>query len=372
MTANPALPTQVKKKQPLDGQPLYGVLKFGDGPNERDYAVEVEEPISETSRIYVDSKADGDLTENPPLVWNVKKYKGPDGTSKTFYSATITVDLPYKGQVVPCSVGFYPSDKDRFGYYADFSLQGNLTLGGVKYDTIYWDSKAIWSPAKSQAIVMIDTDHDGKFHPAYEFFPDDKPFNIKGTTYELRQGLQGLTLVKSTKFVKERSLADMPADPNLANGLRPGKAALPFSKITMDGNAVAFPKTYSGKVVMLDFWATWCGPCMREAPNVAKIFAKYHSQGFEVLGVSLDNPNAQDSIIKTTERVGMTWPQIYEGKGWESALVKQYGIKAIPATYLVDGDTGKVLAMLDELRGEKLEPTIKAALQSKHLLSQVH
>jgi hypothetical protein len=68
----------------------------------------------------------------------------------------------------------------------------------------------------------------------------------------------------------------------------------------------------------------------------------------------------------------MTWPQIYEGKGWESALVKQYGIKAIPATYLVDGDTGKVLAMLDELRGEKLEPTIKAALQSKHLLSQVH
>jgi thiol-disulfide isomerase/thioredoxin len=366
MPTSPTAPDSLSLPASLPSGLEYGVLKFGSGSSEKKYSVAIEEPVSADSRIFVDEKADGNLTESPPFKWKARQFKTSDGTEKTSYSATISIDLPYQGTTVPCSVGIYLIDSSRVGYYGDFSLQGTATLKGVSYDAIYWDSTAHWDPQTADGTLMVDTDHDGKFHPGYEFFNPNQPFNIKGTTFDLKSMDGALAMVASKKWVKERTLADIPADPNLSNGLRPGKTAPIFAGMTLDGTTVSFPHSYAGKVVMLDFWATWCGPCMREAPNVAAVYAKYHSQGLEVLGVSLDNPNAKDAISKTTAHVGMIWPQIYDGKAWSGDLVKEYGIKAIPATYLVDGDSGKIIAMLSQLRGPELEQTVKKALASKH------
>ncbi|MBI4658192.1 MAG: TlpA family protein disulfide reductase [Verrucomicrobia bacterium] len=108
-----------------------------------------------------------------------------------------------------------------------------------------------------------------------------------------------------------------------------------------------------GKVVLIDFWATWCGPCIGELPNVLNTYKKYHDKGFEIIGISLDkDEKALASFIK---KEGVTWQQFFDGKGWENKLAEKYGILSIPATYLLDGG-GKIVAT--NLRGEALETEV--------------
>jgi thiol-disulfide isomerase/thioredoxin len=116
---------------------------------------------------------------------------------------------------------------------------------------------------------------------------------------------------------------------------------------------------FKGKVVMIDFWATWCGPCVGEVPNVAAVYQKYHDKGFEIIGVSLDREGDKDKMISFTKEHNMPWPQFYDGKYWQNELSVKYGIRSIPATFLLDG-SGKIIAK--NVRGEALEPAVKKAL----------
>jgi thiol-disulfide isomerase/thioredoxin len=120
---------------------------------------------------------------------------------------------------------------------------------------------------------------------------------------------------------------------------------------------------YKGKVVMVDFWATWCGPCVGEVPNVAKVYEKYHDKGFEIIGVSLDQDGNKDKLISFTKEHNMPWRQYFDGKFWNNDLAVKYGIRSIPAAYLLDG-TGKIIAKGGGIRGEGLEPAVQKALGS--------
>jgi thiol-disulfide isomerase/thioredoxin len=106
---------------------------------------------------------------------------------------------------------------------------------------------------------------------------------------------------------------------------------------------------YKGKVLLVDFWATWCGPCMVELPNVIATYDKYHAQGFEILGVSLDQDKA--AFEKCIAEKKMSWRHHFDGKGWQNEVAQLYGVQSIPATYLI-GPDGKVVAV--GLRGESL------------------
>jgi thiol-disulfide isomerase/thioredoxin len=101
----------------------------------------------------------------------------------------------------------------------------------------------------------------------------------------------------------------------------------------VDGTAVDLAKL-RGKVVLIDFWATWCGPCVAEVPEVVATYQKYHGQGFDIVGVSLDQDKA--ALEAFTKQHGMTWPQFFDGGGFDNAISKKFGIDAIPAMWLVD------------------------------------
>ncbi|NNE93110.1 MAG: TlpA family protein disulfide reductase [Verrucomicrobiales bacterium] len=112
-----------------------------------------------------------------------------------------------------------------------------------------------------------------------------------------------------------------------------------------------------GKVVLVDFWATWCGPCIQEMPNVINAYQEYHDKGFEVVGISLDQDRAKlDAFVDQNK---MPWPQYFDGKGWQNEIAGQFGIDSIPATFLI-GKDGKIAAT--NLRGPDLERAIKEEL----------
>lgn len=141
--------------------------------------------------------------------------------------------------------------------------------------------------------------------------------------------------------------------------LKVGAVPLAISGMDLDGKTVMLAQ-YKGKVVLLDFWATWCGPCVEELPNVVAAYNKYHAKGFDVVGISLDRENAKDKVVKFIHENKMPWRQIYDGKYWEAANAKAYGIHSIPFTLLIGAD-GKIAAV--GARGEDLAPAIEAALK---------
>jgi peroxiredoxin len=135
----------------------------------------------------------------------------------------------------------------------------------------------------------------------------------------------------------------------------------PFTAQDLEGKPIAL-SDYKGKVVLVDFWATWCGPCLREMPNVVAAYEKFKNKGFDVIGISLDRPDAEDKIRAMQERFGMPWRQIYDGGYWQARLAVENGIRSIPATFLVDRE-GKL--RYTNLRGEQLMQRVAELIEQK-------
>lgn len=139
-----------------------------------------------------------------------------------------------------------------------------------------------------------------------------------------------------------------------------GRQPPDFDEKSLSGSPISIARL-KGNVVLIDFWATWCPPCRAELPKVIQLYKQYHSQGFEIIGVSLDSDrDTLDKFLK--QQNGMTWPQYFDGQGWGNKLVGEYDVHGIPSTLLIGRD-GKIIEA--ELHGQELEDAVAKAVAAK-------
>ncbi|MDT0645937.1 TlpA disulfide reductase family protein [Zunongwangia sp. F260] len=137
-----------------------------------------------------------------------------------------------------------------------------------------------------------------------------------------------------------------------------GSKAPEFTAPTPDGSELSLSDAM-GKVTIIDFWAAWCKPCRVENPNVVKIYDKYHDQGLNIIGVSLDRPGQKDKWLQAIEEDGLEWNHVSHLEFWQDPVAQLYNIKAIPATFILD-ENGVIVDR--DLRGDELEARVQELL----------
>jgi peroxiredoxin len=252
-------------------------------------------------------------------------------------------------------------------------LKAQLKPLRTEYDALlkqYMAGRAAQMPAPELAQIeaRADANEDAQREMQYAYItahPDDR-FSL----FVLPQAVGYAPEAKdyATRFAQlSPRLRAMPQGVRIADKIKQlervavGATAPDFTQATPDGKPLTL-SSLRGKYVLIDFWASWCGPCRRENPNVVAAYNKFKDKGFTILGVSLDKDTGREAWLKAIEKDGLAWNQVSDLKYWQNAAAKDYGVQAIPQNFLID-PSGKIVAT--NLRGEKLQETLS------QLLSQV-
>ncbi len=272
---------------------------------------------------------------------------------------------------------------DQVNILGDFNNLSASSITGSDVETDYQQFKSSFNPIRERLNYLVQ-----QINPEKDRFKRDSLIGL----YEQAKGM---VLLEANRFTKEKSTSPVSSfvlfaiSPllngasdleNRFNALEPsakkgsfakmivqtiaeanfnkiGAEAPDFSQKDTLGKLVSL-KSFRGKYVLIDFWASWCGPCRAENPNLVDAFKKYSSKNFTVLGVSLDDNKT--SWMNAIRRDKLIWTQVSDLQSWNNEVARQYKIQSIPANYLLDPN-GKIIAK--DLRGSELQVKLKELLQ---------
>jgi S1-C subfamily serine protease/thiol-disulfide isomerase/thioredoxin len=329
-------------------KPLYGVLHLGDAAN-NNILVAIDEPESGEPRIYIDRKGDGDLANAGPGSWD--RTNGP-----TLFANNVTIDVPYTSGKIPYKFSFYrfkTRNQDNLYYFRSSGREGEVTLDGKHYRVLIVDDNADGRfDDLANGSLVIDLNQDGTLErtmDSAEFFRLNEPFNVHGKVWKVAAlSPDGLRIALRPSNAKVAIKAY----------LSPGCPAPTFTGTSLDGKPIDLKTEASkGKYILVDFWASWCGPCRGEFPTLRRVCARYQKHGLTILGVTLDSD--KDRAIEAAAQAKLTYSHVFDGLGWKNAVALLYRVQGIPQTYLLDSQL-KIVAK--NLRGPNLEKRLQELL----------
>jgi peroxiredoxin len=333
--------TLMLKKEPdyQSSKPRYGKVVIGNSPAKQNIAVVIDEAEGKSPRIYIDANNNLYLTDDGGAEWKMDK----EGQlhKDVLIKATFIVDGGIREIDLPYAVSRFRDEKrnqTRIVFQPLYGRRGELKLGDKTYQVELqtFNKQGLYSKL-DEITIGIDRNQDGRIDESLlsaEIFwggaDGGKPFNIEGESYRIA----GASDLGDRVFLE---VSPVKVDSKLY--INEGRAAPDFSFQTLDGKSMKL-SDLKGKVVLLDYWATWCGPCRNVLPIIKKAYDQYDRSRFEVIGISLDGggstKTARSDVEKFIAEEQIRWPIAFDNKGWDNAVALKYNMTNIPVHILID------------------------------------
>jgi thiol-disulfide isomerase/thioredoxin len=365
-------PAAIKKEPVYKSQPKYGAIALGNGPRSITY-FSVDEPKGETGKLYVDINQNGDLSDDGSGEWNQATDR--DGTLN--YRSTVILRASWGSAIKEEESGnygvmLYKRHGDaRGGYVKTAARAGKMEIGGKMCNFLLVEntSDAIFTlPAKIDRTrrpvqFMVDLNGDGLFTGVQEKVDDKtiitrevytlgEPINLGGQWWMILPNASGSNMLAAPAAAPTEAVAESTFErlPLLAAGV----AAPDFTAQSVDGKPIKL-SDFKGKVVILDFWATWCGPCKESMPGLQKIYDEVRDQGVVVVSLNVwDAKDPFDAWIKINSGTTYNFTFAFDPLGREKGNIaaSMFNVSGIPTMYIIGRD-GKIAAALVGSGNEK-------------------
>ncbi len=368
-------PAGITKEPTYTGTPMYGKIHLGNGPNaDTLFAVDMPAPAQGDYKIYVDTNHNGDLTDDGTGAWSAKR----DGDRAMYGLNHYVLRASYGTSTKETGTGQYGIAMYQFVgqntvlMYREAAAVGTLTVAGKPHKVylVENDADGLYSkpitdagkpvgggPEKRPVWLLIDSKDDGKFADT-DIMDARAPFKFNGKVVVAQIAPNGtkLTLKPTTR------VAYAPQEPKAPPLLSKGVAAPDFTATATDGHSIKL-SDYKGKVVVLDFWATWCGPCQESMPHTEQVYQAVQGKDVAVLGLCVWDTKAEyDKWIpahKDQYKFDFAFDPAADNQP-KSIASSLYKVSGIPTTYII-GKDGKVV---DAVVGyEKGDTRVEAALK---------